>query len=158
MLDGGFLIEWNSNFSGGRDFYFGDQEEMGLGVRVATRLAEKNRGLLRDSEGRRKADQIWSQAARWCDYSGAIDDRHMGVTILCHPDNFRPSWMHARNYGFMAANAFGRKAMKKGAASKFVIKTGESLKVRYGIWIHESEGDADIDLEDVYHEYLTRAR
>ncbi len=157
-LDGGFLMEWDSSFSGNREFFFGDQEEMGLGVRVATPLAENNGGQLRDSEGRRNSRQIWSNAARWCDYSGAVNDRRMGVTILSHPDNFRVSWMHARNYGFMAANAFGRKAMKKGDASKLVIKAGESLPLRYGIWIHESEGDRDIDLETVYRKYVTLTR
>jgi Family of unknown function (DUF6807) len=34
----GNLIEWESKFSGAEAFTFGDQEEMGLGVRVATAI------------------------------------------------------------------------------------------------------------------------
>ena len=142
-IGGGFLMEWDSTFTSDRDFYFGDQEEMGLGVRVATPLAEKSGGLLRDSEGREHATRIWSQASRWCDYRGTIDNRSVGIAVLCHPDNFRPSWMHARNYGFMAANPFGRKAMKKGDQSKVIVKPGEPFKLRYGIWIDASQPDAE---------------
>ena len=156
-LEDGYLMEWDSTFTSGREFYFGDQEEMGLGVRVATPLAETNGGLLRDSEGRATAKQIWSNAARWCDYSGTIGDRAVGITILCHPNNFRPSWMHARNYGFMAANPFGRKAMKEGDESKVMVKPGESLRLRYGIWIHASEHDAEVDIEAAYRKYIQDA-
>ena len=34
----GFLLIWDSTFSSDKEFYFGDQEEMGLGFRVATPL------------------------------------------------------------------------------------------------------------------------
>lgn len=154
-LEGGFLVEWSSTFTSEREFYFGDQEEMGLGVRVATPLAEKSGGLLRDSEGRQKAKRIWSHAARWCDYRGSIGDHVVGMTILCHPDNFRPSWMHARNYGFMAANPFGRKAMKKGDESKLIVRPGESLRLRYGIWIYTTQrDDAEVDIEAAYRKYI----
>jgi hypothetical protein len=46
--------------------------------------------------------------------------------------------MHARDYGFVAANPFGRKAMKKGTASKVVVNPGETLHLQYAIWIHSS--------------------
>ena len=76
-------------------------------------------------------------------------DRAVGMTILCHPDNFRPSWTHARNYGFMAANPFGRKAMNKGDESKVIVKPGESLRLRYGIWIHATQHDAEVDMDAI---------
>jgi hypothetical protein len=76
------------------------------------------------------------------------------MTILCHPDNFRPSWMHARDYGLMVANPFGRKAMKQGDESKVTIKPGESLKLRYGIWVYASKRDTDVDIESVYRKYV----
>ncbi len=65
------------------------------------------------------------------------------MTILCHPDNFRPSWMHARNYGLIAANPFGRKAMQKGASSKVVVKKDETLRLRFAILIHDKKQDSD---------------
>lgn len=138
ILKEGYLLEWDSTFSAppGSEFYFGDQEEMGLGIRVATPLTEINGGLITDSEGRRGAKHVWSQSSRWCDYSGKIGDRPFGVSILCHPDNFRQSWMHARNYGVLVANAFGRKAMRKGPPSHLVVKSGETLRIRYGVLLH----------------------
>lgn len=154
QVDHGFLIRWDSTFTADREFYFGDQEEMGLGIRVATPLAEKNGGLLSDSVGRRKAQQIWSHAARWCDYSGTLDEQHVGITLLCHPSNFRNSWMHARDYGFVAANPFGRQAMRKGDASKVVVAPGEKLRLQYGIWIHETPEGKPADCEAMYQRYV----
>lgn len=151
------LMEWDSTFRSDRDFYFGDQEEIGLGVRVASPVTEKSGGLLRDSEGRRKAHKIWSQAARWCDYGGEVDGRPVGITVFAHPENFRPSWWHARNYGFMAANPFGRKAMKKGDTSKVVVRKGESLRLRFGIWIHESNPEKTGPIQEAYESYLKLA-
>jgi len=135
-LAGGYLLLWDSTFDSDRPFYFGDQEEMGLGVRVATPLAEVNGGYLSDARGRCGAEAIWSQAAPWCDYRGQIDDVELGVTIMAHPDNFRTCWWHARDYGFMAANPFGRRAMNKGDVSRVVVEPGEKLRLRFGVWLH----------------------
>ena len=46
--------------------------------------------------------------ADWCDYDGIINQRQVGVTLIADPQNFRPSWFHARDYGLLLANAFGR--------------------------------------------------
>ena len=77
-----------------------------------------------DSEGRKNGAEIGGNSADWCDYSGTLDGQHVGMTIFCHPDNFRPSWFHARDYGFLAANAFGRAAFHKGEPSKVVVEAG----------------------------------
>src|SRR5262245_13724718 len=76
---GGWLIVWDSTFSGPDDFYFGDQEEMGLGIRVATPLAVKNGGRMTNSDGLQNEKQVWGKQADWCDYSGAIDGQAVGV-------------------------------------------------------------------------------
>lgn len=152
LVDGGYLLLWDSIFSADSAFDFGDQEEMGLGVRVATPISGVEGGQLRDAAGREGASAIWSHAADWCDYSGQIDGHHVGIAILCHPQNLRPSWMHARDYGFLAANLFGRKAMHKGAESRIVVKPGETLRLRYGVYVHEHR-NAEPKLDDVYRQY-----
>jgi hypothetical protein len=76
------------------------------------------------------------------------------MTVFCHPDNFRPSWFHARDYGFLAANAFGRAAFKKGEPSKVVVKPGEELRLRYGVLIHASDADERPDLSAAYQDYV----
>lgn len=136
VLRGGYLLLWDSTLVADQTFHFGDQEEMGLGVRLATPLAEIAGGYLTDAGGRRGADAIWSQAAAWCDYRGTLDDVELGVTLLAHPENFRSSWWHARDYGFVAANPFGRRAMNRGEISQVVVEPGQQLRLRFGVWLH----------------------
>ncbi|MFG0335475.1 MAG: DUF6807 family protein, partial [Maioricimonas sp. JB049] len=151
----GRLLVWDSTFTGKRSFAFGDQEEMGLGMRVATPLSEVEGGRLRDSEGRTRASLIWSHSARWCDYSGAIDGQPAGMTLMSHPDNFRESWLHARNYGFVAANPFGRKAMNKGPLSSITVEPGASLRLRFAVWIHSGDGGEPESIEAAFAEFIT---
>lgn len=158
----GYLLTWDSTFSSDREFYFGDQEEMGLGIRVATPLRVEvsdpslppPTGTMTDSEGRINGAQIGGNTADWCDYSGTLDGQHVGMTVFCHPDNFRPSWFHARDYGFLAANAFGRAAFHKGEPSKVVVEPGEKLRLQYGVLLHASDGNSEPDLATAYQDYL----
>jgi hypothetical protein len=158
----GNLLLLDSTFTSPNEFYFGDQEEMGLGIRVATPMrVEKGNGSLppgtgtiTDAEGRKNGAEVGGNSANWCDYSGTVDGKHVGMTIFCHPDNFRPSWFHARDYGFVAANAFGRAAFKKGEPSKVVVKPGEEFRLRYGILIHADEDGKTPDLNAAYQDYL----
>lgn len=152
----GYFYMLESIFSSKEEFYFGDQEEMGLGIRVATPITELGGGKLTDSTGRGNAGKIWSNAAAWCDYSGQIEGQRVGMTIMCHPNNFRESWFHARDYGLVAANPFGRAAMKKGEPSKVIVKPGETLKLRYAIWVHNDADTAAITA--AYNEYAKLGR
>lgn len=152
VSDDACLLTFESIFSSPTEFYFGDQEEMGLGFRVATPLSETSGGKLSDSKGRQGAKEIWSHSADWCDYSGEINGKKAGLTLMCHPDNFRESWFHARDYGLAVANAFGRAAMKKGKQSKVLIKPGEKLRLRYAVWVH-SHATAD-SINAAYKEYM----
>lgn len=147
----GYLLLLESTFHSEKDFYFGDQEEMGLGVRVATPISEVEGGQLTDATGRTNAKAIWSHSAAWCDYSGEVDGHRVGITIMTHPQNFRESWFHARDYGLLAANPFGRAAMKKGEPSKVIVRPGETLKLRYAVWIHKDADAAAIT--KVFNEY-----
>jgi hypothetical protein len=158
----GALLLWDSTFTGNDEFSFGDQEEMGLGIRVATPLRVQvvdstlppPTGTMTDAKGGKNGAQIGGNSAEWCDYSGTVDGHRVGMTIFCHPDNFRPSWFHARDYGFLAANAFGRAAFHKGETSKIVVKPGESLRLRYGILVHSEEDGNKPDLDAAYQDYL----
>jgi hypothetical protein len=153
VMHGGVLIEIDSTFSSNREFFFGDQEEMGLGIRVATEITEKRGGRITDSEGRSGAGEVWSQPSSWCNYSGQIREAKVGMTILCHPENFRASWMHARDYGVIAANAFGRSAMGKGPPDKTIVRPGETLRLRYGVYAHQATHDPAA----IYRAYINRS-
>lgn len=138
----GTLIDWTSEFTGPEDFTFGDQEEMGLGVRVATPLTVKNGGQILDSAGRKNEKQVWGQPADWCDYGG--------VTLMPDPRNFRRSWFHARDYGVLVANPFGRNAFTKGEKSQVVVRKGETFRLRFGVLVHSGK----TDIAAAYREWL----
>ncbi|MEO2047952.1 MAG: DUF6807 family protein [Pirellulales bacterium] len=168
MTPVGYLILWDSTFSSEQEFYFGDQEEMGLGFRVATPLrAEKKsekypnieggNGTILDAKGRANGKEIWGNSADWCDYSGTLRGKQVGITIFCNPKNFRPSWFHARDYGLLEANPFGRDAFGKGKVSKEVVKPGEKLRLRYGILLHKTPRGTPADLDLAYAYYLKLA-
>lgn len=158
----GYLLLWDSTFTSDHEFAFGDQEEMGLGFRMATPLRVERKsednlppgtGTILDSEGRKNGGEVWGNAADWCDYSGTIAGERAGMTLFCHPDNFRPSWFHARDYGLLEANPFGRQAFGKGEPSKVVIKPGEKMRLRYGVLIHSGPGNNSPDFDAAYADY-----
>lgn len=166
-LQDGVLLTWDATFASDVPFAFGDQEEMGLGMRLATPLrAERTprgaiaegTGHLLDAEGRVGETQIWGQTARWCDASGERAGRRIGICLFCHPDNFGPSWFHARDYGLLVANPFGRQALRQGAASRVEVAAGEALRLRYGVFTYAtSPGAPAPDYDGLYQDYLELA-
>ncbi len=149
----GYVLVWDSAFSSDdADFTFGDQEEMGLGVRLATPIAVANKtgGRILDSAGRRDGAGIWGKSAEWCDYSGTISGKQVGVLVVPDPASFRSSWWHARDYGLLVANPFGRQALTGGEKSSVVVRRGETLRLRFGLLIHatalpKSDAEARFD-------------
>jgi hypothetical protein len=118
----GHLLVWDSEFRPiDGDLVFGDQEEMGLGIRVATPLAVVKGGRITDSEGRVNESQVWGKQADWCAYGGEIGGKRAGVLLMPDPGNFHRSWFHARDYGLLEANPFGRNAFTKGEKFRFVL-------------------------------------
>ncbi|MBN2329946.1 MAG: PmoA family protein [Candidatus Omnitrophica bacterium] len=152
----GRLISWRSQFfSEMHDVYFGDQEEMGLGVRVHTPMAADHGGRILNSLGQINEKEAWGKQAEWCDYSGQVDGKWAGVTLIPSPHNFRTCWFHARDYGFVAANPFGRNAFTKGEKSKVLVKKGERFELVYLVFIHCGDQKDDIDLSAVYEKLRT---
>jgi hypothetical protein len=132
-----WLLVWDATFhSDEGDFAFGDQEEMGFGARVATAITEKNGGRITSSTGLKSAKNTWGQPAEWCDYSGAVNGKAIGITLWSDSANFRPSWWHNRDYGVFVANPFGRAAMTQGDRSAVTVKRGESFRLGFGAVIH----------------------
>ncbi len=138
----GLAVRFDSAFESERPFAFGDQEEMGFGVRLATPLAVKQGGRILDSAGRRNEKEVWGKTAEWADYGGTVEGRRAGLLVVPHPGNFRPSWMHARDYGVLVANPFGRKAFTKGEPSRVEVKPGETFRLRFAALAYAGEIDA----------------
>jgi hypothetical protein len=134
------LLVWDATLhSDDGDITFGDQEEMGFGVRMATQLTEKAGGTILISAGQKGAAATWGKAAKWCDYSGKTEDRRAGITLMASPTNFRASWWHNRDYGLMVANPFGRAALMQGEKSVVTVKRGEEFRIVFGAAFHDGE-------------------
>jgi len=140
---------------------FGDTKEGSLGVRVRESLrvdrgkggelinAEGNRGEGKTVRGKgtnRDRKGCWGLVSAWCDYSGPVDDEGTvaGIAVFAEPTNPIDTAWHARNYGLMAANPFGRSHAdfpdRQGKADLVTLAKGAHLKLRYGIFLHG--GDA----------------
>jgi hypothetical protein len=152
----GYLVIWNAAFTPMIDgFTFGDQEEMGFGVRVATPISEKNGGTVRNSEGITGAKAAWGKTAEWCDYSGVISNRLVGMTVMADPTNFRPSWMHSRDYGLVVANPFGQRAFTKGEPSSVPVEKGSTFKLRFAAFIHSTPTNQPPDIAAAYKSFVS---
>jgi hypothetical protein len=125
---------------------FGDTKEGAFGVRINDVInAAKGPGKIQNADGKVGEKECWGQRSAWCDYSGPIDGKVVGLAIFDDPKNPYPACWHVRGYGLMAANPFGRdKHAKfpgvKGSNELVRLQKGEHLKLRYGMLLHE--GDA----------------
>jgi len=157
----GYLILWDSTFQSQRSgLYFGDQEEMGLGVRVATPIMVKPRenrdrpGRILDDHGRRNEKATWGEQAAWCDYSGWAGDAFAGIMVMADPRNATACRWHTRDYGLMVANPFGRSVFKKGPANRTEVLPGQPFHLRFGILIHASRSEGNSDPAAAYQDFL----
>jgi putative membrane-bound dehydrogenase-like protein len=149
-----FVLTWEAELRGeGRDLVFGDQEEMGLGVRMATGLTEKAGGLVVNSDGLRGAATVWGKPAAWATYSREIDGRIQGVAIFPGPPNPNPTWWHSRDYGAIVANGFGKRVLPASADGKLVVKSGDALKLRYQVLLFDTPAAAPIDFAAAYRQF-----
>jgi len=135
---------------------FGDTKEGSFGVRVSDKLLVKNKdrnrkdiknpkSVIRNAEGKTGEKECWGYVSVWCDYSGEIDGKPVGVAVFADPSNKYPSAWHVRDYGLLAANPFGRSHSgfpgMKGRTDLVKMDKGERLVFRFGIFTHT--GDAE---------------
>lgn len=153
----GYFILGQSVFrSGQADFTFGDQEEMGFGIRMNTPLTVKfGSGRIFNSEGGENEEGTWGKAAKWCAASGMAGGKRIGLVVMPDPANFRSSWFHSRDYGLIVANPFGRKAMtgpkdKDMGLDSTRVPKGAAFRIGFGVYVYSVPGEQDPDLEAVY--------
>jgi hypothetical protein len=121
---------------------FGDTKEGALGVRINDAIREeRGNGTLTNAEGKVGESQVWGRQSPWCDYSGQLADRAVGLTLFDDPKNAYPASWHSRGYGLMAANPFGRNKSAfpavRGRTDLVRLARGAHLRLRYGILLHE---------------------
>jgi hypothetical protein len=123
---------------------FGDTKEGSFGVRVRTEITEeKGKGKITNADGKTGEKGCWGRIAAWCDYSGPLDGKEAGISLMADPNNPYPSCWHVRGYGLMAANPFGRGKSGfpdvKGKTDLVKLAKGDHLKLRYGILLHDGD-------------------
>lgn len=150
----GVQLTWDSEFRATAPVAFGDQEEMGLGVRLATPLnVTGGSGQIVNSAGLKNEPGVWGKTADWCAYTGIDDGRRIGFGLFPHPGNFRPAWFHARNYGLLVANPFGRQAFTKGEASRVEFGPMQPLRLRFGVLIVDAPPASPVDMVRAFADY-----
>ncbi|MEY3459561.1 MAG: hypothetical protein RL215_2718 [Planctomycetota bacterium] len=134
---------------------FEDTKEGLFGFRVAPSMKEKNGGRVTASDGSVTTSKCWGRQFPWVDYSGEVQGRTAGVTIMDHPGNFRPSRYHVRDYGLFSVSPFGEKAYTNGAsaAAPVQLEQGKTLRLRYGIYIHDGDAAA-AGIPEVYRTFI----
>lgn len=120
------------------DIKFGKTKEAGpLGIRVVDDMRVKDGGNFVNSEGGTNEDGCWGKSARWCNYSGHVDDKKIGIAAFDHAANERfPTAWHVRNYGLMAANNLYFKGGYK-------LKKDESILYNFTICFWEDNFDPE---------------
>lgn len=135
------------------DVTFGDTKEGGLvSLRVAGTMKEDadKGGLITNAQGQH-SQEAWGKASPWCDYSGPVGGKTVGLTIMDHPANpFYPTRYHVRTYGLFTANPFGLSHfVDRSKDGTQVLKDGEAWRLNYRIYIHEG----DVESGNVKHAY-----
>jgi hypothetical protein len=82
-----------------------------------------------------------------------VGGRLVGRAVLSHPENVRPSWLHARDYGLLVSNPFGRKTFTGGEPSRVVVSPGGGLRLRFGVPAHSGPADRPPDLAAVHADF-----
>ena len=164
----GYLFLFDSEFAGEQTIVFGDQEEMGLGIRVAEGITVRNgTGRIENSDKAKNEKEVWGKQADWCGFSGVITTKaqpgnqewklRAGLLLVPHPRNLRRSWMHARDYGLLVANPFGQRAFTKETPSRIEVHPGQVLRLRFGVWAYNANLNEKVDLAGMAAQYVRHA-
>ena len=161
----GYLIALDSTFrSTDASFAFGDQEEMGFGVRMATDLSVRHGGaMIRNSAGGELEAGTWGKNADWCAGYGKRNDRWVGINVMASQDNFRRSWFHSRDYGLLVANPFGKKAMtaprdKTVPPDSTPVAKGGNLRLQFGLYVFSQPAAQEPDFGTMYQVYTEQVK
>ena len=145
------------------DVLFGDDKEVGIiALRVASSMDVPRGGRIENSFGAINTQEeftdreVWGKRAHWCDFSGPVNSKVVGIAIFDHNKSFRhPTYWHARGYGLVTANPFGISGFEgPGYNGDYNLPAGDSLNFRYRIYIHK--GDAtEGKVAEKYNNYVS---
>ncbi len=139
---------------------FADTKEGFFAIRLADSMAEKNGGLMTNSEGAQTEKNVWGKRADWVDYDGTVEGQKVGIVIFDNPANFNhPTRWHSRAYGLFAANPFGLKEFDPKATGEggHSMAAGDSMRFRYRVVVHPGDVPKK-KIADWYADYAKRTK
>jgi hypothetical protein len=142
---------------------FGDTKEGAFAVRVCDQLrvgdkkGKNRRSRITNADDKAGEKDCWGYPSDWCDYSGEVDGKPVGVAIFDDPANKPRACWHVRDYGLMAANPFGRAKSgfpaMRGRTDLVRLEKGKHLLLRYGIFLHAGDAAAG-KVWEAYREFM----
>jgi hypothetical protein len=124
-------------------------KEGAFAVRVAKELSAVKSDapeIILDAKGDRGEKAARANASPWVDYSGDIEGKKVGISVMNHPSSWRyPSDWHVRAYGLFAANPW----IQKGEST---LAKGESMTLRWRVYVHGGDAAAG-KVADVFAGY-----
>ncbi len=142
------------------DILFGDNKDGQMGIRMNPHLRIKGpvaSGQAVNSAGVTTAD-IWGKRANWIDYWGTVNGDVVGIAMFDHPSNLRhPTWWHAREYGLLSANPFGRRDFEgeQAESGDYKLPSGQSLTFKHRFVFHRGDAQA-ADIAKLYEQWASR--
>lgn len=138
------------------DVKLGDTKEGGIiSLRVAPSMRGIAGGTIRNSRRGVGEAGCWGKRAEWCDYTGSVNGKTVGIAIFDHPINLRhPTYWHVRDYGLFAANPFGISYFEgdKSLNGSLTIGKGDCLRFKYRVLVHLGLVDSK-SLNKVFTDY-----
>ncbi len=135
-------VDVDATFTAKVPVKFADTKEGWFAIRLADSMAEKNGGMMTNSDGGQTEKNVWGKRADWVDYDGTVEGQKVGIVIFDNPQNLNhpPRW-HSRAYGLFAVNPFGLKEFDPKAAAEggYQMANGASLRLRYRVVIHPGD-------------------
>lgn len=155
------LLAYDTTFKAvGTSVTFNDTKEGLFGIRVPNAMREAvAKAPVVGSNGEVGTKALWGRTMDWIDYTGPVDGRLCGVAIMDHPENFRPSRYHVRDYGLFSISPFGESAYTNGQqpAKPYTIEKDGTLRLRYGLYVHAGDtGTAHIP--DAFRQFVDASR
>jgi hypothetical protein len=151
------LLDYDTTFKAvGQSVTFNDTKEGLFGIRLPNEMRESAAGFpVVGSNGDVGTKALWGRTMDWIDYTGPVGGRLCGVAIMDHPENFRPSRYHVRDYGLFSISPFGEAAYTNGVsvAKPHTLDPDATVRLRYGCYVHEGD-TAAAHVADVFQQFV----